>query len=251
MYFHYTNIPAVYNIVKTGKVWFSSLAFMNDEMEGMDLHQVLAEVLELKYGSEKCKKTLELIETTIETYLRFQMSFSASTLKDDISQWRAYTHLGQGVCVEFGEGFIQDEGITKVECLYDISAKKTAIIQDRHLKANDVTINGLLESHDDIQKYVSAIIQTLVRFKNASFSPEKEVRWVLSLSGVTDPKARLMYRPHRLGLTTYQEVKVDLTKVKSITLGPQLSKQNLKTFEDFLIEHGCSGYVAKSKVTLR
>ena len=56
MYYHYTNIKAIYNIVKTGKVWFSSLAFMNDEMEGMDLHQVLAEVLELKYGSEKCKE---------------------------------------------------------------------------------------------------------------------------------------------------------------------------------------------------
>ncbi len=251
MYFHYTNIPAVYNIINTGKVWFSSLAFMNDEMEGMDLHQVLVEVLELKYGSEECKKALELIETTIETYLRFQMSFSASTLKDDISQWRAYTQLGQGVCLEFDEEFIQDDEIVKVECLYDFTSKKSAIIQDRHLKANDVTINGLLDSPGDVQEYVSAIIETLVRFKNASFSPEKEIRWVLSLSGLNDPKAKLKYRPHRLGLATYQEVKVDLTKVKSITLGPQLSKQNLKTFEDFLIEHNCSGYVTKSKVTLR
>lgn len=251
MYYHYTNIPAVYNIVKTGKVWFSSLAFMNDEMEGMDLHQVLAEVLELKYGSEQCKKTLALIETTIETYLRFQMSFSASTLMDDISQWRAYTQLGQGVCLEFDDDFIHDERIRKVECLYDFGDKKTAIIQNRHLKANDVTINGLLETHGDIEKYVSAIIETLVRFKNASFRPEQEVRWVHSLSSVADPHADLLYRPHRLGLSTYQEVEVDLSKVISITLGPQLSKQNLKTFEDFLIENNCSGYVTKSKVTLR
>lgn len=251
MYFHYTNINALYNIVRSKKVWFSSLAFMNDEMEGFDLHAVLAEVLKLKYGSEKCKSTLELIDTTIDTHLRFQMLFSATTLKDDISQWRAYTHLGQGVCIEFEDGFTNDNKAKKIECFYDFASKKQAIIADHNLKANDITIQSLLDTQRGIEEYVSSIIETLVRFKHESFRPEQEIRWVVSLSGLTDPEANILYRPHRLGLTTYQEVDVDLSRVKSITIGPQVPEQNLKTIEDFAIQNDCAGFITKSKVTLR
>lgn len=247
-YYHYTNIESLFHIVKSKKVWFSSLAFMNDEMEGFDLHQVLAEVLGLKFGEESCKKTLELIDTTIDTFLRFQMSFSASTLKDDISQWRAYTQLGSGVCIEFEDGFI-DSNAKIIECIYDFQRKKEAIIQNRTLKVNDITIEDQLNSPNGTQLFVESIIKTLVGFKNSSFKPEQEVRWVFSLEGATDDS--INYRPHRLGLTTYKEVDVELSKVKSITIGPQVPEQNIKTIEDFLILNNCSGYVSKSNVTLR
>ncbi len=157
MYFHYTNIESLFNIISSKKVWFSSLAFMNDEMEGFDLHTVLAEVLALKYGSEKCKSTLKLIDTTIDTYLRFQMLFSATTLRDDISQWRAYTQLGQGICIEFDDGFIRERKAKKVECFYDFKSKKQAIIDDANLKANDVTIQHLLDTQKGVNEYVSSI----------------------------------------------------------------------------------------------
>jgi Protein of unknown function (DUF2971) len=247
-YFHYTNMNSLFHIVTSKKVWFSSLAFMNDEMEGFDLHQVLAEVLELKYGEESCTSALKLIDTTINTFLRFQMSFSASTLNDDISQWRAYTQLGIGVCIEFEDGFI-DEQAKKIECIYDFEKKKEAIIRNKNLKANDITIQRKFDVPDGAKNYVESIIKTLVSFKNSSFKPEQEVCWVYSLSGVEDNTIK--YRPHRLGLTTYKEVDVNLNKVKSITIGPQVPEQNLKTIEDFIIKHNCSGFVTKSKVTLR
>jgi len=251
MYFHYTNIEALFNIVRSKNVWFSSLAFMNDEMEGFDLHSVLTDVLQLKHGSDKCKSILELIDTTIDTYLRFQMLFSATSLKDDISQWRAYTKLGQGVCIEFDDGFIKDKEAKKVECLYDFSSKKQAIIEDRNLKANDVTMQRLLDTPEGIEEYVASIIRSLVRFKNESFRPEQEIRWVISLRGSSDKNANILYRPHRLGLTAYQEVEIDLNKVKSIIIGPQVPKQNLKTIEDFAIQNNCLCFITKSKVTLR
>jgi len=251
MYYHYTSIEAFYNIVRSGNVWFCSLAFMNDEMEGFDLHEVLTEVLDLKYGSDECQQALKLVDTTINTYLRFQMSFSASTLKDDISQWRAYTELGQGVCIEFSERFISNNEINKVNCLYDYSSKKQAIINDRNLKANDGTIDQRLDTPEKVKEYVNSIIKTLVSFKNSSFSPEKEVRWVYSSDGVNDPVGGIKYRPHRLGLSTYKEVAVNLAEVKSITIGPQVPRQNLRTFEDFVIENNCSGFITKSAVTLR
>lgn len=251
MYFHYTNIESLFHIIKGKKVWFSSLAFMNDEMEGFDLHQALEEVLELKYGADQCENTLKTVYELIDTYLRFQMSFSATTLKDDISQWRAYTALGSGVSLEFEDGFINCNIAKRVECLYDFADKKSAIIADRNLKAGNVAIQSILSTPQGLESYVSSLVQTLVSFKNSSFKPEQEVRWVISLNGVADSNAELKYRPHRLGLTSYQEVNVELDKIKSITLGPQVSKQNKKTFEDFLIENECAGYVTESKVTLR
>lgn len=251
MYYHYTNIEALYNIIRSGIVWFTSLAFMNDEMEGLDLHQVLTDVLPLKYGSEKCEKTLELIDTTIQTYLRFQMSFSASTLKDDISQWRAYTTLAQGICIEFEDGFISEGEAKKVKCIYDSNSKKQAIINNEYLRANNISIQRLLETPRGTESYVKSILKALVCFKNSSFRPEEEVRWVINLSGINDPMAKIKYRPHRLGLANYQEVKVNLAKVKSITIGPQMPNQNLKTIEDFMITNECAGFVTTSKVTLR
>ena len=124
MYYHYTNVDALFNIVRSGNIWFSSLAFMNDEMEGYDLHSVLSDVLQMKYGSDECKSKLALVDKTIETHLRFQFSFRASTLKDDISQWRAYTELGKGACVAFEDGFIYNSKVDKVGCLYSKEDKR-------------------------------------------------------------------------------------------------------------------------------
>lgn len=251
MYYHYTNIDAFFNIVQKRKVWFSSLAFMNDETEGFDLHSVLTEILHLKYGSDECKSTLELIDTLIDTNLRFQMLFSATTLKDDISQWRAYTQLGQGVCLEFENGFIPVPVAKKVKCLYSFNQKKKAILEHKTLKANDITLGNILHDPKEIEEYIALVVETLARFKNESFKPEQEVRWVMSLKGLTDTNANILYRPHRLGLTAYQEIDVNLDKIKSITIGPQVPKQNLKTIEDFIVKNNCNGYVTKSKVTLR
>lgn len=91
----------------------------------------------------------------------------------------------------------------------------------------------------------------MARFKHYSFRPESEIRWVRSLNGLSDKGKTVMYRPHRLGLVSYVEVKADLRKVQSITLGPQVGGQNMKTIEDFLIQHDCGGYVLRSQVSLR
>ncbi|MCU7943066.1 MAG: DUF2971 domain-containing protein [Candidatus Thiodiazotropha sp. (ex Cardiolucina cf. quadrata)] len=223
---------------------------MNDEKEGFDLHSVLTEVLPLKYGTDRCQNTLNLIDQSIATHIRLQLAFSASTLKDDISQWRAYTQLGQGVCIEFEDGFIANRSAKKAECLYDFEEKRRAIIEDDDLKLSDDSLNKLLAKPEGSKKYISSLINTLVKFKSPSFEPEKEVRWVYTASGITK-SSQVKFRPHRLGLTTYRAVAVNLDKVLSITIGPQVPMQNLKSIEDFLIINDCSGFVTKSNVSLR
>lgn len=224
---------------------------MNDEMEGIELHKILSSVLHTKYEEKDYKKKLQLIETTINTHLRYQLSFSATLLRDDISQWRAYTGIGRGVAIEFEDGFITDPRAKKLSCLYDEDEKRREIIKDKNLKSNDERTNEILKSAEGTKGFIQSVVSTLSRFKNASFKPEHETRWVISLDGLSDSSANIEFRPHRLGLTLYEQVSVDLSKVRSVTIGPQVPEQNLLTIEDFLIAKECSGGVRKSEVTLR
>lgn len=250
MYYHYTSIAALFNIITSERVWFGSLAFMNDEKEGFDLHAVLDEVLSVKHGPGNYEKSLEIIEQFTDVLLRHQLAFCASTLKDDISQWRGYTSIGQGVCIEFVDGFISDPEAKKVECIYDAAAKRQAIIHNENLKASDAFLAELLRENAGHQAYVESIIDTLVRFKSPSFAPEKEVRWVYTTDGLRSD-AGTQFRPHRLGLTPYREVPIDLSKVRSIIVGPKVPRQNLKTIEDFIILNDCGGFVTQSQVSLQ
>jgi hypothetical protein len=124
MYFHYTSIEAILGIVTSHSVWMSSLAFMNDEMEGFELYDVLREYLGLQASTPTNNSQLDLIKTSVETFLRWQLCFSASTLKDDISQWRGYTPIGLGACIEFTDGFLRADNLKRISCVYDRDEKK-------------------------------------------------------------------------------------------------------------------------------
>jgi len=250
-YFHYTSIESFFYIFSSSNVHFNSLALMNDELEGHDLHRVLSDILKEKYTPDECRSHLELVDTMIQTYLRKQMSFSACTLEDDISQWRAYSPLGLGLCIEFDDGFITGSDVKKIHCIYDYEDKKEKVAGSSYLRANDKSLNALISDSVGLTSYINHLSTTLVSFKNSSFKPEQEVRWVCSKDDCTDSEVK--FRPHRLGLTTFTEKSVDLSKVKSVTLGPQVPKENYYILEDFLInfELPLSIKILSSNVSLR
>lgn len=255
MYYHYTNIESFFHIIQNKKVWFSSLAFMNDDLEGFELHQVMAEVMHLKYGEDECTKKLQIIDSIIRDSLRLQLSFSATNLRDDISQWRAYTELGKGVSIGFEDGAFV-EIARKLKCIYDFQEKRKSIVNNPYLKANDETLAKLFDTPDgrqnrDFYQFVGAITNSLVSFKNPSFSPEKETRWVCSATCIDDVRFNIKLRPHRLGLTLYQDVNFDLSKIKRITLGPQVISENVRTFQDFMEINNIQASIEESKVSLR
>ena len=66
---------------------------MNDAEEDYEFYSILLKMFERIVPSPPQKSALELIETNIDSRLRFKMAFCASSLRDDISQWKAYTEL--------------------------------------------------------------------------------------------------------------------------------------------------------------
>jgi len=251
-YFHYTNVEGLYGIVSSGTAWVGSLAFMNDDREGYELHEVLERFLTDRHGENGAAKVLALVEETVTVFLRHQFVFCASTLQDDLSQWRAYSRLGHGICIEFNDGFIHGDGVSSFPCLYDFDAKVCEVRSSVELSAGDMEVDEILNSSGGVDRYVAAIIDAMSRFKTESFRVEQETRWLCRISALSDPGSRpVKYRPHRLGLMPYIERPVDLSKVASVTLGPQVARENYRSVEDFLISNECAGHVTTSSCSLR
>ena len=108
---------------------------MNDEMEGFDLLAVLMDTLGLNEIVEDQRNEIEFLRTSVETYLRWQFCFCATSLRDDLSQWRAYSPLGNGICIEFDEGFIQEPSAQKIECVYKDRLKRQLVRESEVLNA--------------------------------------------------------------------------------------------------------------------
>ncbi len=138
-----------------------------------------------------------------------------------------------------------------MECVYEDKLKRQLVRENEVLNAPGRRCGKALAEDSALDEYFREFASALARFKHYSFNPEKEIRWVCSLNGLSDEAKTVSHRPHRLGLASYVEVKADLSKIQSITLGPQVGGQNLKTIEDFLIQHDCGGYVTRSQVSLR
>ena len=187
MFYHYTSIEALYGIVSTRTIRFSSLAFMNDELEGYELGRVLS-VVAKNLGDDDRQYYLRFVEATLDVFIRWQFCFCASRLRDDISQWRGYTTLGSGVCLEFSDDLIRQQGVERFDCIYNDSAKQEAIAQSSQLNCwgNDVFENFKAGDNGQLSDYVWDLVHAIARFKHASFAPEQETRWCNVLSVIFD-----------------------------------------------------------------
>jgi hypothetical protein len=190
---------------------------MNDEMEGKELFEALKKISEKNLGSSE----RNLFNILVATLTRWQFAFCASRLEDDISQWRAYTELGQGICIEFDSTFIEEPYIDKFECVYNRLEKEALIKQlDLHITGDELSdsVGNPEGAHDYIDRFSKA----LASLKHSSFAPESEVRWVNSKSGLSDTPPEVEFRTHRLGLVPYSSVPVNISGVKKLWLGPKV-----------------------------
>jgi len=249
-YFHYTSLQALLGMLTNRHVWFSSLAFMNDAMEGYDLGRLL-NVLSNDTPGSNDDEYKGLIDAATSAYLRHQYCFSATSLKDDLTQWRAYSELGQGVCIEFDDSFLQNEHLQKKSCVYDDAEKNRLIKSTKKLAATGDELNRILGNSEETMAYLGELIDHLSRFKHSSFATEVETRWILSLNGLTDSQHPIQFRSHRLGIVSYVEVPIEIGAIRTVRLGPQVPNQNKGTLEDLLTLKQCPGIVLQSEVTLR
>jgi len=222
---------------------------MNDELEGLELKRVLEMILKSSDSSDEYDPLLNSVKQLSEAFLLDKYLFSATHLRDDISQWRAYTSVGQGICFGFHDDFILDKTINKLGCIYQMESKKQ-FIQERTRFFDYKNSEFQLEKRKNgsLSGLVDSVLMGMEYFKHESFSPEKEIRWIDDLNAKGD--SEVLYRPHRLGLMPYRLVSIDASKISEVIIGPQVPKQNIATLYKLLKENR-NIKVISSDVTLR
>lgn len=236
--YHYTDLHAVYSILKNKVIWLTDIRFLNDSQELHDGMSVLSEALNSPHPDlwvnydyyENSKKYLLSYLTGFNSYSPSEdplFVFSLSSELDCLSQWRGY---GSYV-IEFDENELASQISSIEKCIYEPVKK----LDMARRKARDA-INKV--SHDmgknnggigvDTIDAASSLILSAATFKNKGFAEEKESRIILSKNEFSPP-SNISYRPRRDILVPYVEIPIDLNCIKSIMIGP-IKNQDMSYF---------------------
>lgn len=102
--YHYTDVSALYNIMKENELWLTHAGFLNDSTEGGELFTLYKDTIKI---DPNILKILNYLENTHETYC-----LSFSTEKDLLSQWRGYCPQVGGYNLEFDDNILDHSNIS-------------------------------------------------------------------------------------------------------------------------------------------
>ena len=227
--YHYTDLSAVYSILKNNKLWLTDIRYLNDSKE---LHEGVAFLIErLKTQSpdvfanfEYFEKAREYIFESLTGLRSYGVSedplflFSLSSEPDCLSQWRAYGSYA----IEFDKEMLTSEVSKLLDCQYHDSQK----IEKARLHARDAitTVSNDMAKNNgclgvDALDAVISLSYDAATFKHSGFSEENESRIVLP-SNDSEYPSNVKYRPRGDVLIPYIEVPITLDCIKSVMVGP-------------------------------
>ena len=175
--YHYCTCKTFKSIFKNQELWLSSTKDMNDKDEQRYFIDGLFKSVRQNIPEEKyqlCDEIYNMAEKDLDK--SWPYAFCFSKLEDDAAQWERYADKAKGICIGFNtvkiEQIFQHSVILK-NIAYEYDVKK-----HRHYEILKEYIihNKLLDSFESIQGVVENIVACAYRFKNASFSSEKETR---------------------------------------------------------------------------
>jgi hypothetical protein len=243
--YHYTDAAGLQGMLRSGKVWATHFAHLNDRRELREGEDLVRDVATSMKGTLPSADENQLLEE----FLRFfdKMAFTAiakdvyvssfSEAGDDLSQWRAYGGRGGGYCVglkfhvasEDQNKQAEDRGLgqTMRKVRYDRDAASAEIRKDlgeafHAIRTYGRTFQGRAELVMEIYKrgmviaYMRAAKMAPV-FKHESFKAEQEWRLIATLGRGTDPSlVCIRSSPH--GVVPYLELDLEPGKPRPIEL---------------------------------
>lgn len=130
--YHYCSTDTFLKIVQNKELWLSALTQSNDATEGRLVTRAAAAIAEEEGISiEKTELALHLLRAVEDIWGGLGICFSEES--DLLSQWRAYSQNGTGLCIGFAENYI--DGLAKdsigkstdvklIQVRYDLSDQK-------------------------------------------------------------------------------------------------------------------------------
>ena len=254
--YHYTSIPAFYNMLETNQIWLGYTKNMNDKSEVKGFLQNIAKKINSVFptDTQRKQKVLDLIAQKKEAAHAFVMCFS--TLEDDVAQWERYADNAFGVCLKFNT-----DVLAKISDTYSYWMKEVAYSLEEESDHNFHRLscyidNGLILDAGSIQSLVLELGLISLYHKHPSFQSEKEVRLIKFLEMKNDAyhyiktnnviKRMCVFDLKELGIT-FEDL------IDGIIIAPrsQQSVEELQLYVDSLGFHKLSKKIRKSDCPLR
>jgi hypothetical protein len=271
--FHYTSLDGILGIHRDEALWATSVQYFSDSSELRHAIEIFDRRIDFLIGNDLAPKD---VLTQLRVWLRSPLYLRDASLyaicfterRDSLSQWRGYTPLGRGICIEFLASdvieYSKAHSYKLARCIYDYG-QKTKIVED----ALDVLVKEALSigpsGADSSRSYFVAfdalqqdLLRIAVTFKDEAFADEEEWRAVLKHDGSTDAPT-IKYRVGKGTLIPYVSYPLKHPAAGSFgvwnlwvgpTPSPDLSKAALKSL--FAGQIRCGRYpVMSSRVPYR
>lgn len=220
--FHYTGLAAYLSILEHGKLWATEIRFLNDSREMKFFAEKLIHALNIMEpvdGEEIVRSQFEAwVRNRLLTAGHMIFVTSLSEVGNLLSQWRAYTHLSQGMSIGFSGGRLYHAAMKQSwrmgKCIYDQSEALKAcnlicrIAVEHALKRGPSPPN---EAHPS-QSYDAAffdledsILHVGALFKHWAFSEEREWRLVSPVIKDWFETTPIKYRAGNTSIVPYLE----------------------------------------------
>lgn len=271
--YHYCSVESMFNIIKSKSLWLSNSGQMNDSKESTWIEQhfeFIKKLIPENLHTHFFPKTFQMYDENKQ----IPYIFCLSQEKDLLSQWRAYSQDGRGVCIGFSTNYLKtpnkspwpssDPNITlgilpiKYNTKHQMDELELIIWDMIPVNQKEVMYWGALRI------YLAMTLKNLsLTYKNPSFREEKEWRIIHTpfedeyTKDIKSDKmlSELKYRVSNDKIVTFYEY--SLEKIFNNKLIPEIilgakSNIDIPELELFLKANGLEGTkVLRSKSTYR
>jgi len=256
--FHYTDASGLTGIFRSGTLWATNLAFLNDPRELSYGKAFCRECLEVRSrGSDSkmpnvFKSALEAIDRHADILFAYelQMASCLSTQGDLLSQWRAYANFGQGFSIGFDSHRLlhvlvrqckdpestMEPNFWPCRIVYGELDKKTLLEKivtltlEYHAQFRDTGIQPFEDVENTLGIYLAqGVACAAMAFKAPGFQEECEVRLTIAnLMELATAKTHIAVqgRSQNGRFVTYREIDLreesGLLPITQIVVGPAM-----------------------------
>lgn len=220
--FHYTSQTGFKGIIENRELWATHIRYLNDSQEFEFACSYLKEILD-KYASEYGQRTIDYIKESIGSFERVNICVSSfSKKRDDLSQWRAYSHLQIGYAIGFSLSFLKrictKNKFLITKCIYDRATQKQMLEKAVKQQIDACGINSSLIIEN--LKLILGILGPIC--KDPNFVDEDEIR-IITTPRYCD-REDYDFREGKSSLIPFCKIKLDIQQISKdfpeIIVGP-------------------------------
>ncbi|KXS42774.1 MAG: hypothetical protein AWU59_1465 [Methanolobus sp. T82-4] len=247
--YHYCSMESFFGIITTKNIRLSNAYKTNDSAELEWIFSIMNKSMSKEFDNE----FINLLRNSYNAWLEMHFRPHIACFSKDgdlLSQWRAYSNNGKGVSIGFNRKYFEaikmldNKEFQISDVVYDYKEQEellrnlfSSIGYENLNKIKEIYLKrGATRSLDETI-LVSALLKFGMKFKNETFSEEKEVRLIHGFDEIVAEPDIFEHRVTSDDLISFVEIPIDLESdylpIKEIILGPNC-KVNPKSIHHFL-----------------